>query len=93
MQDSQDRGRRQETRFGELPYQNLFQDICDPWRQGGSPRHTILTSVRKPMGHFVRGLRQVSGGSDSCWQEHNRGGAALQKELLGLVQRSEGGPG
>lgn len=97
MRDSQDRRRRQETRFGELPRQNLFQDVCDPLRQGGSPRDTILMSVRKPMGGFVRvaGRSQVrrSDGSDSCSPEHNRGGAGLQTELLSSGWRSEGGPG
>ncbi len=97
MQDSQDRRRRQETRFGELPSQNLFQDVCDPLRRGWSPRDTILMSARKPMGDFDSGagwfqVRQ-SGGSDSCWPEHNRGGAGPQTECLSLGWRSEGGPG
>lgn len=97
MQDSQDRRRRQETRFGDLPSQNLFQGVCDPLRQGGSPRDTILMSVRKPMGDFVSGAGRFqvypSDGSDSCWPEQNRGGSGLQTELLSSGRRSEGGLG
>lgn len=96
MQDSQGRRRRQATRFGKLPCQNLFQDVCDPLRQGGSPRDTILMSARKQMGALDCGAGRYqarrSGGSDSCWPEHNRGGAGLQTELLSLGWRSEGGP-
>lgn len=87
MQDSQDRGRTQETKFGKLPSQNSFQDVCDPSRRRGNPRDTVLMSERKQVcdSVFAAGQFQVlsPGGSDSCWPERSRGHAGLQMVLLG----------
>lgn len=40
-QDSQDRGRRQETKFVWLPPRNWFQVARDPSKPGVSPRCTV----------------------------------------------------
>ncbi|TNN51468.1 hypothetical protein EYF80_038318 [Liparis tanakae] len=68
-QDSQDRRRRPATRFGVHRDQNQFLDVCDPLRQGGSPRDTILRSARKPMEDFVGGpgrFQNATGEARGC---------------------------
>lgn len=56
QQGSLDRGMRQQTRFEELP----CQDVCDPVRRGETPRDRISTSEKKQVEESL---------SDAGWAE------------------------